>query len=246
MPNIEFVDMKLMYSINTGDKKINLIDYKNCLTSIFNIPSFENISDGTDLTYKLVENFQEMDEISSMIRDIYEKTGNERAIVLNLMDNFKITEDEALIKIAKFLNDFTRIQGRFINKETDIAETPGFHTMFRYKPFERKFIIEINKISSIQYIKHINIYLDSYLRLFLQPDTIDFDLKYVKKVCLKVYEQVEQKLNTVIVPKEVRMQPITFTKKVGLPLFDTEEEAIQKLNEWFNQNEIASEYQIKN
>ena len=225
MPNIEFVDMKLMYSINTGDKKINLIDYKNCLTSIFNIPSFENISDGTDLTYKLVENFQEMDEISSMIRDIYEKTGNERAIVLNLMDNFKITEDEALIKIAKFLNDFTRIQGRFINKETDIAETPGFHTMFRYKPFERKFIIEIDKISSIQYIKHINIYLDSYLRLFLQPDTIDFDLKYVKKVCLKVYEQVEQKLNTVIVPKEVRMQPITFTKKVGLPLFDTEEEA---------------------
>jgi hypothetical protein len=69
------------------------------------------------------------------------------------------------------------------------------------------------------------------LRLFLQPDTIDFDLKYVKKVCLKVYEQVEQKLNTVIVPKEVRMQPITFTKNVGLPLFDTEEEAIRLAND---------------
>ena len=224
MPNIEFVDMKLVYSINVGDKKINLIDYKNCLTSIFNIPSFENISEGTDLTYKLVENFQEMDEISSMIRDIYDKTGNERAIVLNLMDNFKITEDEALMKISQFLNDFTRIQGRFVNKETDIAETPGFHTLFRYKPFERKFIIEIDKISSINYIKYINIYLDSYLRLFLEPETIDFDLKYIKNVCTKTYTQIEPKLNTVIVPKQVKMQPITFTKKIALPLFDVEDE----------------------
>ena len=235
MPNIEFIDMKLVYSINVGDKKINLTDYKNCLTSIFNIPSFENISDGTDLTYKLVENFQEMDEISSMIRDIYEKTGNERAIVLNLMDNFKITEDEALIKISQFLNDFTRIQGQFVNKDTDIAEKPGFQTIFRYKPFERKFIIEIDKISSIRYIKHINIYLDSFLRLFLKPDSIDFDLKYVKKVCSKVYQPIEQKLNTVIVPKDVKMQPLTFTKKVALPLFDMEDEIDVKEREMEDQ-----------
>jgi len=229
--NIEFIDMKLVYSIIVGDKKINLIDYKNCLTSIFNIPSFENISDGTNLTYKIVENFREMDELSSMIRDIYEKTGNERAIVVNLMENFKITENEALIKISQFLNDFTRIQGRFINKETDIAETPGFQTLFQFKPFERKFTIEIDNISSIKYIHHIDIYLDSFLRLFLKPGSIDFGLKYVKKICSKPIHEVEQKLNTVIAPKEIRMQPITFTKKIALPLFDAEDEIDIKENE---------------
>ena len=223
--NVEFIDMKLVYAINVGDKKINLIDYKNCLTSIFNIPSFENISEGTNLTYKIVENFREMDDIYSMIRDIYEKTGNERAIVVNLMENFKITESEALEKISQFLNDFTRIQGRFINKELDIAETPGFQTVFQFKPFDRKFIIEMDNISSIKYIQHIDIYLDSFLRLFLKPETIDFNIKYIKKICSKPIQEIEQKLNTVIVPKDIRMQPITFTKKVNLPFFDMEDES---------------------
>ena len=229
--NVEFIDMKLVYSITVGDKKINLVDYKNCLTSIFNIPSFENISEGTNLTYKVVENFREMDEISSMIREIYEKTGNERAIVVNLMENFKITENEALIKISQFLNDFTRIQGRYINKEMDIAETPGFQTVFQFKPFDRKFIIEMDNITSIKYIQHIDIYLDSFLRLFLKPDTIDFNIKYVKKICSKPIQEVEQKLNTVIAPKEIRMQPITFTKKVALPLLDIEDDTYIKENE---------------
>jgi hypothetical protein len=229
--NVEFVDMKLVYSIHIGDKKINLTDYKNCLTSIFTIPSFENISEGTQLTYKMVENYREMDEVSSMIRDIYEKTGNERAIVVNLMENFKITENEAFVKISQFLNDFTRIQGKFVNKENDIAETPGFQTMFQFKPFERKFIIEMDKISSIQYIPHIDVYLDSFLRLFLNPESMDVNLKYIKKVCSKTVQEVELKLNTVIAPKEIKMQPITFAKKAALPLLDMDDTIETELKE---------------
>jgi hypothetical protein len=74
----------------------------------------------------------------------------------------------------------------------------------------------------------------------LKPETIDIGLKYVKKICSKPIQEVEQKLNMVIAPKEIRMQPITFTKKVALPLFDIEDE-IEKTEEKTNNIEKIEE-----
>ena len=218
--NVEIVDMKLVYSIKTDSGKINLQDYNNCLTNIFNIND-NNISKGALLTYKRVENFREMDSISSMINDVYDKTHNERAVVLNLIQNFNLTEEEALIKISHFLNDYTRIDGRYVNKEVDIVETPGFPCIFHYKPFENKFIAEINNVSAIQYIECIDIYIDSFLRLSIDPTSIGIPMKDIQKICSKNIQLHQLNEKTVIVPNvEKVIQPLTY----GKMLTDIDEE----------------------
>jgi hypothetical protein len=143
--------------------------------------------------------------------------------LLYLIQNFNLTEEEALIKISHFLNDYTRIDGRYVNKEVDIVETPGFPCIFHYKPFENKFIAEINNVSAIQYIECIDIYIDSFLRLSIEPTSIGIPMKDIQKVCSKNIQLHQLNEKTVIVPNvEKVIQPLTYGNM--LTNIDEEEE----------------------
>jgi len=223
--NIEIEDMKYVYIIPmNNDNKLKLTNHKGCITSIFNTTGEDNISKGAVFIYKRVENFQEMDAMSMMIRDVYDKTESEREVIVQLIDNFKLTEEEAYTQMAKFLSQYTRIHGKFINKEVDIAETPGFMTNFHYQPFENKLRVEISNISSFFYIQPLNIYIDTILRLSLDPKSITVDAKYIKSTCSTTVEKIEPQLNTVIIPKEIKIKPIQFAKQPEPDIVEEEDD----------------------
>ena len=212
--NIEIEDMKYVYNIPmNNDNKLKLTHHKGCITSIFNTTGEDNISKGAIFIYKRVENFQEMDAMSMMIRDVYDKTESEREVIVQLIDNFKLSEEDAYTQMARFLSQYTRIHGKFVNKEVDIAETPGFITNFHYQPFENKLRVEISNISSFAYIQPLDIYMDTILRLSLDPKSITVDAKYIKSTCSTTVEKIEPQLNTVIIPKEIKVKPIQFAKQ---------------------------------
>uniref|UniRef100_A0A6C0HC16 Uncharacterized protein n=1 Tax=viral metagenome TaxID=1070528 RepID=A0A6C0HC16_9ZZZZ len=222
--NVEIVDLHMSFSIHVGETPIQLNKLKGCLTSLFVVPS--NLDDkNTEMTFKRVENFQEMNEITKMIRNVYEETGNERAILDNLIENFGMNEMEAFSHISTFLNSFTRINGKFVNNDSNIAEMAGFPTKFGYNPFSKLFVIDVENINATEYITPISIYIDSILRIFLEPSTID--MKKLNTICSKKIEDIKPVVPTVVSNK---IQPITF-KKADLSFLEDDEEDIGDSND---------------
>ena len=216
--NVEFVELNLTYVINVGEKLIELNQISGCLTSLFIIP--ENLDDkSTELTFKRVENFQEMNEITKMIRNVYERTGNERTIIDSLIKNFGINDYEAISYISNFLNSFTRINGKYVNNEISIAETAGFPVKFEYNPFSKLYKIDVEYINAIEYIDIIFIYIDSILRIFLEPSSID--MNSIQSICTRQIEEIMPVIPMVV---SNNIQPITFKKTNGLSLLDDEDD----------------------
>jgi hypothetical protein len=216
--NVEIVELNLSYAINVGEKLIELNKISGCLTSLFIVP--QNLDDkDTELTFKRVENFQEMNEINKMIRNVYERTGNERTIIDSLIKNFGITDFDAISHISNFLNSFTRINGKYVNNEISIAEMAGFPVKFEYNPFSKLYKIDVENINAVDYIGVISIYIDSILRIFLEPSSID--MNSIQSICTKQVEELVPVIPTVV---SNNIQPITFKKNNGLSLLDDEDE----------------------
>jgi hypothetical protein len=83
-----------------------------------------DVSKDAHLRFKRVENFKEMDSQSSMITEIYDRTGDYRQVVEALISNFKMTQEEALIRLSRY-----RSEHQVINEK--ILENPGFAVTFK-------------------------------------------------------------------------------------------------------------------
>ena len=219
---IEVLSMKYISSI-TMDKQIGIESHYGCLSSIFNIIE-EDIRKGAIMVFKRVENYKEMDAISTTITEAFHNGYNEIDIIAIIMQKFNMDMNEASIKLAEYLNGCNRIQGRFINKTVDIAENAGFTTLINILPFENKCIIEINNINDIQYISTINVYIDSFIRMTQDPGSSNVPLSTIQKICKKsmMMKETKSHIENVVLPKNV--QPITFTKAIAFPFGDDDEE----------------------
>lgn len=220
---IEVLSMKYISSI-TMDKQIGIQSYYGCLTSIFNIIE-EDIRKGGIMVFKRVENYKEMDAISTTITEAFHNGYNEIDIIAIIMQKFNMEMNEASMKLAEYLNSCNRIQGRFINKSVDIAENAGFTTLLNILPFENKCIIEINNINDIHYISTINVYIDSFIRMTQDPGSSNIPISVIQKICKKsmMIKESKSHIENVVLPKNV--QPITFTKAIAFPLVDDDEES---------------------
>lgn len=133
------------------------------LQSVFNIIELE--TNKTSLKYKRVENYIEMNEMNAQINQMYKQNMNVKTIAELISTNFDMSEEEANEKIVKYLNECTRINGTFINKNIDIADNPGFSTVLTNDDLENYIKFEIFDINSFYYIDSIKIYIDSFIKL---------------------------------------------------------------------------------
>jgi hypothetical protein len=177
-----------------------------------------------------------MDAMNSTINEIYMQTNSERAVVERLMQNYQISENDALVQISKFLNAHTRIQGAFVNKEFAIAENPGFETVLSILPFEKQIVIDIDNINAIEYIDSLNIYMDSFMRMIQYPESIKVAASKLKQMCARTdYSFDESHVKNMVVPKTgASVQPLKFGAVLLLPDeddFDVEEEEEKDLEE---------------
>jgi len=233
-PNIEFVHLKYKMVLEKV-REVNIKEKAGCLTSIFDIID-DSIPEKTVFRYKRVSNFQKMDAMNATINEIYMQTNSERAVVERLMQNYQISENDALVQISKFLNAHTRIQGAFVNKEFAIAENPGFETVLSILPFEKQIVIDIDNINAIEYIDSLNVYMDSFMRMIQYPESIKVAASKLKQMCARTdYSFDESHVKNMVVPKTgASVQPLKFGAVLLLPDeddFDVEEEEEKDLEE---------------
>jgi hypothetical protein len=223
---VEMVQLKYTceYAIR---EHIQLADYTGCLTTVFDILD-GNVQKGAILKYKRVANYKEMNDIQSMITDIYGRTNNEKETLDALMANFQLSWNEAYGHVTAYLNEYTRVQGPYVNKAVSIVENPGFFSTLRVIPFENKLVWTVEKINAIAYIDLLHVYMDSFLRITQEPETIP-GIKSVRSICSrkKMTPKQEPVFDTVIVPvpfSSVPFTPVPLLHKVDRDFFDVEEE----------------------
>jgi hypothetical protein len=245
---IEVSKIKYVCSMSL-EKRISLNDNIGCLSSIFDVID-NNMNKGAILRFKRVENYTAMDAMAAMITEVYKRTNDERAIINALMINYTLSEEEALLQISKYLNEHTRINGRFVNKAVDIAENPGFPSLFRVMPFENKIVLEVNNIDSISYIEILHVYLDSFLRLTQRLTSIPIETRALCARTQAVVEDVPHIENVVIVAPVASgaaktIQPIKFGVKPSFFFKPQEEEEEEEEEEEKEEEEGEEEEHLK-
>ena len=191
---------------------ISLEDNYLCFTNMFEIQ--EQQSDAIKMNFKRVNNYTQMNAVNSMITEVYKKTNNEKEVINALMMNYNFTEQEALLEFTKYLNDFTRINGQYINKNIDIVENPGFPTYLGKLQTGLILHVDVTQITDIRYIRLLNIYFDSFLRLSQNIGTKGISKSRINQLCSKKYDKVkEPTIENIIIPNQKAISPISLDNK---------------------------------
>ena len=173
--------------------KMNLQKQLDAITPIFDVVSTD-ISKGAKMRFKRVRNYKEMDAKAAIIREIYDRSGNSEEVIQGLMDNFDMSEDEAIITFGEF-----RSQYQLLKKQ--IIENPGFETMMKMKPLKNELVVSIKDIHSTKYISELSLYIDVILRMSQKPKTILLQSSKLKKMKMKSTElTVQDDIDTVVAP----------------------------------------------
>jgi hypothetical protein len=195
------------------EKELNFGKYTGCISSIFDVIRDDD-NTGTFMRFKRVENFQEMDAQTLLIRDAFTKTNDITDIIQILVKNYKMTTDAAELRIVQYLGEHKDIQGKAI-------DNPGFPVLFKISKLDKKLYMEVDDIISIDYLETIYIYLDSILRMTQYPDTTSISKKDILSVCSKADKldknvdksHIENIVSTVIL-KDKKIEPLKFIEAI--------------------------------
>jgi hypothetical protein len=215
---IEVLDIKYEMALMIT-KEINISEYWYILKYIFDEEPQRGstLERGVQMRYTRVENYIKMDEISSHITDLFKQSVNESEILASLKTAFQMTEEEAILRIVQFFNDFTIIQGK------NVVENSGFPIEFYIDAFENKLHVKISNIVNIHYLTSIFTYLDSFIRITQDPASTDVKWSRIrklkeKKITEKQIEKEEKKEvfeNVITNEREnIRLKPVEFGRRV--------------------------------
>ena len=214
--NIKFNNIDYHKSISLK-KKFNYDKYSNLLNSIFDILDKQK-NNKIDLNYKRVSNFKKMDGINKIIHNLKPNSNKDNVteVIDLLVNNYNISEDDALNHITNYFNNFTMLNGKNVNKFDDIIENPGFTSSIHAIPFEDVLIFNMSEINNINYIKHIDIYIDSAFRLMQYPDSIKIPKNKITNILNKeVDDKIFDDKPILLIPSNIS-QPITFKKAIDI------------------------------
>lgn len=172
--NIEIIKMNYR-SILPIKRKFSFFR-EGYIESIFQVIE-ENITKDVVMKYRRVDNYEELSPENSLILDWFNSSIEKGKVdkddfLRQLMDYSSINKDQALLKMDAFLRDHTIMNGKYTNSSENILENSGFLTKMIVRLDDDTVLIEMNDITSIAYIKLIEIYIDSILRLKQYPDTV--------------------------------------------------------------------------
>lgn len=220
---LEIENIQYAFEMQRLNSNINFDKYLNCLTNIFEI--IEHSPNGPlIMNYKRVDNYAKMNSIQSMIARIYTTTNSEKEVISALILNFDLTEEQALLEVVKFLNDFNQINGRYVNKSFDILENQGFHTLLRNFKNEAKLSFTIANINNIGYIRVIEIYLDSIFRIMQLPTSTNVSSDEMAQICLKKQIITQQDKDVAIIVPQVNKTEVNPDIRKQIELIEDEED----------------------
>jgi hypothetical protein len=204
--------LSLLENLDTELLEINKINHISLITSsspfkstdlkllnpLFNIIELKN--NNASLRYKKVDNYTEMNEMEAQINHLYKQNTNLATIINLISINFSLSDEEANLYVTKYMNECTRTNGNFVNKNITIADNPGFNTLIKYNDIENIFEIEFFDITDFSYLPLLQLYIDSFLKLSLFKNKLQLGNNYIEqlKTTVKKKEQDEKVDNVII------------------------------------------------
>ena len=207
---IEFmnIDVQCEFDIKK-DLHLKKSPYIHCITRTFDITEGD-AKKGYLLNYKKVNNYRKMDAIQSLITTVYNNTNSDKDVIDALQLNHNMEHDEAIQHFTDFLNDFTQINGEYVNKNTQIVENPGFRISLRPSVFENKFTIMVTGVNNMNYIEPLFANIDTLLRITQQPDTTSFQLGKLAELCKRSAKKDDIPKDNLVVTVEPIIKPTIF------------------------------------
>ena len=201
---IEIMSINYTSSINIT-KKIDIQKYIGCISSIFEVKNDNMYSEeGIIFIFKRVENYKEMDPITLFISNEYYKTKDVEQVIYSLSRQFEnIDENSAQELVQNFVINPNNIKGKKMEKS-------GFIIRLRFISSQNKIIIDIDNLTNLKYIDILQIYLDSFLRIYQEPDNTGVSLTKIKNMCKNKmnYTNVDKStIENIIAPIEIQKNP---------------------------------------
>ena len=207
--NIEFINIEIENKLFINkevdnklniNKKINIKKYLSCISNIFTIEEYKLSSKGL-LNYKKVSNFEKLNSIDNFIVIELKRDEDVDVITDKLVDNFNITREEAKMSIVGLLENLRLQQNMHENKKLKIVLTPGFkiNLEFKTEKLESTLKIQVENIDNIKYVKHIQIYLDSLIRLTQNKKSTNYSSKKIDNNCKKIEQYKEDEIKEDII-----------------------------------------------
>ena len=201
---VEVTNIDYIFEVSAISNTINFEPILHGLTTIFEIN--EHSSSGPlFMKYKRVDNYTKMSAIQSMITSIYPTSSSEQEVVDALILNFNLSAEQAVIEFTNYLNGFNKINGRYVNKSFEILQNNGFNAGMQYLKADNKLVVTITDIDNIGYVRVLDIYMDSFCRIMLNPTSTAVPADDIKRLCTDKRRSILMNKHDLIIPV-VKMQ----------------------------------------
>jgi len=179
------VIIEAMYQIKFKlNEKLTIKQYENCLKSVFDIIE-DDIQDGAILRYKRIDNYTEMNAQDIFISELIKKYNAHKTVIMEISKYYDINITSAEERYKKFMDEYEQLEGYFVNKRLDVANSPGLLCQLDVKGIENIFTANITITDSIDYSKILFIYIDSLLRISQEPKSTNVLKSEITNICLK-------------------------------------------------------------
>jgi hypothetical protein len=174
------------------EKKIDLQKQSGAISNVFDIFTKDVYSsNGAVLRFKRVENFIEMDSQSALITEIYKQTNDSLEVIQTLIDQYRMTQEEAELRLAKYASEHQNVSGKII-------ENPGFSVSFKMEQFKNNLIVDVSDILGLSYIPILHMYVDTILRISQNPNSTIVSSSKIKTFCERVNKAAEEEYKPII------------------------------------------------
>ena len=197
---VEVINLNYYLTIQVN-KDLDLSKYSDLFYGIFDILNFDIVK-GANLRYKRVNNYTEMNAISSMFSNLV-KQHNDASMIINLVaSNFNLDYEDAKNEFIKFQSNHQFINGKYVNKSAELVDHPGFPVSFKLEPFENKLIIYIENIDSVKYLPLLKSYINSFLRFSQFSDDLPVSKdSYLSSIKNNENIDTEPHIDNIILPE---------------------------------------------
>uniref|UniRef100_A0A6C0DF74 Uncharacterized protein n=1 Tax=viral metagenome TaxID=1070528 RepID=A0A6C0DF74_9ZZZZ len=194
------------------ERSINLDKLKACLSSIFVVES-SNLKTGIEMRFKRVSNFSKTNSQEAFIIEKQKQKYTLLEIIEGLMENYKMTENDAKELLQKVANELEVVKG-VRKSEIEIKINPGFKTRIELNKNTGVITISVDGINNNEYLTNIPIYLDTLIRLTQDMKSTNYPVKQIKNNCSG------GELKTEIILKDFEKEEIDQQKMFEQKMFD--------------------------
>ena len=185
--NVVIREIKYKSTLNLPPSfKLNIAKNIGCISSIFNIINYDE-SRRVIMRYKRVSNYNELEGREAFIVELFLKSSYQEDVIRGLMENFKISYDQALKDVTSLLD---RMQLSELNKRMRIKINthPGFLMTITLLQISTSgnLKIEVENIDNIYYLDHVEKMIDSLLRILQNKKSepnMNIPYEEVEKLC---------------------------------------------------------------